>query len=51
MMMLRRKVGIGNALEEEEEKIVPSQPSDERVIDILKKMAPKTKTKFFKKIS
>ncbi len=47
----RRKVGIGNALEEEEEKIVPSQPSDERVIDIIKKMAPKTKTKFLKKLA
>ena len=47
----RRKVGIGNALEEEGEKIVPSQPSDERVIDIIKKMAPKTKTKFLKKLA
>ena len=47
----RRKVGIGNALEEEEEKIVPSQPSDKRVIDIIKKMAPKTKTKFLKKLA
>ena len=36
---------------EEGEKIVPPQPSDERVIDIIKKMAPKTKIKFLEKLA
>jgi len=39
----RRKVGIGNALKEEDK--------DKRVIDMIKKMAPKTKTKFLKKLT
>jgi hypothetical protein len=39
----RRKVGIGNALKEEDK--------DKKVIDMIKKMAPKTKTKFLKKLA
>lgn len=46
-----KKLGDVSLREEKEEKIVPSQPSDERVIDIIKKMAPKTKTKFLKKLA
>ena len=42
----RRKVGIGNALKEEEK-----EDKDKRVIDMIKKMAPKTKTKFLKKLT
>ena len=44
-------MNLDNLEEEKGEKIVPSQPSDERVIDIIKKMAPKTKTKFLKKLA
>ena len=44
-------INLDNLEEEKGEKIVPSQPSDERVIDIIKKMAPKTKTKFLKKLA
>ncbi len=42
----RRKVGIGNALKEEEK-----EDKDKRVIDMIKKMAPKTKTSFLKKLA
>ena len=42
----RRKVGIGNALKEEDK-----EDKDKRVIDMIKKMAPKTKTKFLKKLT
>ena len=36
---------------EEGQKEEENQPSDKRVIDIIKKMAPKTKTKFLKKLA
>ena len=42
----RRKVGIGNALKEEDK-----EDKDKRVIDMIKKMSPKTKTKFLKKLA